>query len=554
MIHKKTLFFLYSTILLSGMFVPVYVFGAEFNYTPVSKTIELNDTITIVASVDSAGQAVNAFSGVIDFDPLVMSFVSLTTTGTIVDYWTVAPALTSPGRIEFEGISYSPGYTGSNGTIVQIKLKGIAVTTSTDVLIHDASILANDGNGTNVFSLPFPITQIVVKKTVIPPEVPEIEEPPTIPVTTEETGEEGGEPEAPLEPNQNPTTEETETLTSEEIKEIPLIAKDNLNNIQDSLKNISSSPVADVVIIGGGLSAIFAALLPTLSLNPGIFSNITFALLRLWSLILIFFGIKKKIRPWGVVYDSITKQPIDPAYVVLYDQNGGEVATGITDVDGRYGFVPEYGYYSISAAKTNYTFPSQILHEKKEDELYTNLYFGEPLLVNEEQGSIVKNIPLDPVGFDWNQFEKKRTKMTHYFSKYDSLILKISSFLFWVGFVLSALALYILPSTLNIVVVITYILLLVLRQGKLRPKVAGSLRELVSGLPMSFALVRVYSASGNLIATKVANMYGKYICLVPKGNYYVSIEAKKEDGTYEDRYTSSVFSAQKGYINTSFRV
>lgn len=560
--HANIPFFICTVFFLAELLLPGYIFAARFEYTPTSKTIVLNDTVTIDVSVDTEGQAVNAFSGVIDFDPMLMSFVSVSTTDSIVDYWTVSPALTSPGRVEFEGVTYSPGYTGSFGTIMHIQLKGVAVTSSTDVLIHDSAILANDGNGTNVFSLPFPVTHIMVNSTDIPPAVPEIEEPSVPPVVTEETPEEIDEPETPFDPNENLTIDETETsptdsietTTPETSETTSLVPKKLVNAILDSVKDLVASRTTDVIIVGGGISAIVASLLPTLSLNPGVFSNITFTLLRLWSLILIFFGFKKKIRPWGVVYDSITKEPIDPAYVVLYDQTGKEVGTSITDVDGRYGFIPEYGYYSLSATKTNYIFPSQILHDKKEDELYTNLYFGESIVVNKDEGTIVKNIPLDPIGFDWNQFEKKRTKMTHYFSKYDRVILKLSSFLFWVGCILSLLALYVSPITINFVVVGVYVLLFILRQGKLRPKVAGSLRELVSGLPLSFALVRVYSVSGNVIATKVANKYGKYLCLVPKGKYYISIEAKKEDGTYEERFTSSLFSAHHGYINTSFRV
>jgi hypothetical protein len=55
------------------------------------------------------------------------------------------------------------------------------------------------------------------------------------------------------------------------------------------------------------------------------------------------FGLKKKAPPWGVVYDSVTKRPLDPAYVVLKNLQGKQIASAITDLDGRYGFLVEPG-------------------------------------------------------------------------------------------------------------------------------------------------------------------------------------------------------------------
>ena len=93
--------------------------------------------------------------------------------------------------------------------------------------------------------------------------------------------------------------------------------------------------------------------------NPFSFYDIGLIFARLWSILLIAFGLKKRNPPWGTVYDSETKQPLDPVYVVLSDTSGNEIASAITDLDGRYGFAVPAGTYVLSVRKTNYDFPSK---------------------------------------------------------------------------------------------------------------------------------------------------------------------------------------------------
>ena len=119
---------------------------------------------------------------------------------------------------------------------------------------------------------------------------------------------------------------------------------------------------------------IVAALLPLLfAASP---SGVVFLPFQIWSL---FFGRKKTKHPWGTVYDSVTKRPLDPAYVVISKYIPPVVGAGltdtavavsplataeekvgesITDIDGRYGFLVPGGSYVLTAGKTHYVFPS----------------------------------------------------------------------------------------------------------------------------------------------------------------------------------------------------
>jgi uncharacterized membrane protein len=59
---------------------------------------------------------------------------------------------------------------------------------------------------------------------------------------------------------------------------------------------------------------------------------------RFANILLTFLLARKKMR--GVVYDSKTKEPLDPAYVSVIDMTTGqEIVNMITDMEGRYGFV-----------------------------------------------------------------------------------------------------------------------------------------------------------------------------------------------------------------------
>ena len=171
-------------------------------------------------------------------------------------------------------------------------------------------------------------------------------------------------------------------------------------------------------------------------------------------------GIKKRRRPWGTVYDSVTKQPLDPVYVTLKNAEGKEITSSITDLDGRYGFVvPEPGTYTIVAGKTNYLFPSQKLVGQDHDEVYRDLYFGEYFKVANAGDAVFKNIPMDAEHFDWNEEAKRQQSLMRFYSKRDKILGRVSTVLFIFGFAVATLAVIFAPKSYNIAVFALYIVL-----------------------------------------------------------------------------------------------
>jgi hypothetical protein len=335
-------------------------------------------------------------------------------------------------------------------------------------------------------------------------------------------------------------------------EQIPEEVKVVTKNIQKVIETPQGSVTTKTISTTGAVVAT-AQIATAIFLSP---LEIFFIFLRLLGIVLTAVGLKKKIKPWGIVYDSVTKQPIDPAYVTLKNIAGKEVSSAITDLDGRYGFLVPPGIYQLTANKTNYLFPSQKLSSMVGDEIYNNLYFGGNIEIKQDGEAIIKNIPMDPLKFDWNEFAKKDKKLMKFYSKLDIALRKIFDVFFIVGFVVAVVAFFAAPYPYNLVILSIYLLLLLLRVVGIKPKAYGRISVLSSGDPLSFAVLRVMAPVTNVeVAHKVADKYGRYYCLVPKGEYYVKIEKKNNDGSYSLIYTSPIINAsKKGIIKNNFRI
>ncbi len=131
---------------------PVFSFAATLRVVPSSASVSSGETISIAVSVSSTDQAMNATEGVITFPPNLLQVVSVSKSGSIVGLWVQEPAYSNTvGTVNFEGIALNPGFQGSNGTILTIVFRARAEG-SAPLSIADASVLANDGNGTEILT------------------------------------------------------------------------------------------------------------------------------------------------------------------------------------------------------------------------------------------------------------------------------------------------------------------------------------------------------------------------------------------------------------------
>lgn len=321
--------------------------------------------------------------------------------------------------------------------------------------------------------------------------------------------------------------------------------------LKDTPLRIAVNTIPTIVVVIAALLSLTAIILSS-SFAIG---EIVLVLLRLWSLLLVALGFKKRTPPWGVVYDSITKQPLYPAYVVLLDKAGNEVVSCITDLDGRYGFVVEPGIYKIIASKTKYIFPSMKLSGIRGDELYRNLYLGTDIEVTKIGDFIASNIPLDPLHFDWNEFTKKEQHLLKFFRTRDVWIGWLSTIFFWVGALFSIYAVMVSPTGYNIAIVCVSVVLYLLRTFGLQSHPKGSISEGLTKNPLSFSILRIHDIeNGREISHKVADRTGRYYAIMPNGHYTVSIDKKNTDATYTNIPISEPISVTKGYLKKDFRV
>ncbi len=326
----------------------------------------------------------------------------------------------------------------------------------------------------------------------------------------------------------------------------------------EAVRSVVESPQGDAtakIVVTGGAVAGAVGTASALFATPLSFPEIILIPLRLWGLLLAAFGLKRRFPPWGVVYDSVTKQPIDPVRVVARDMMGKVVGEAITDFDGRYGFLLPPGMYVLEASKTNYRFPSEKLRGRTADELYRDIYLGERFEVPLSGPVVQRNIPLDPLGFDWNEFVKNKVGRMAFYSRRNRLMTKLATAIFDCGAVLSLITTALVPSSYNIAILALYVILAAARLFGVRPRSYGTISESRSGEPLSFAAVRIFLSPGEtFIAQKVADKFGRYFCLVPKGEYVVAVDKKNIDESYAPVLRGAPVHAKEGIIRQDFEV
>jgi len=237
------------------------------------------------------------------------------------------------------------------------------------------------------------------------------------------------------------------------------------------------------------------------------------------------------------------------------DTEGNDIDSVITDLDGRFGFLVEPGFYRLRAEKTHYQFPSNVLSGKGNDDVYNDLYFGGLVEVTSKGGVISKNIPLDPIGFDWNEFAKREDNLTLWYSKYDRLVLRITDILFYIGFVIAALALFVALEPYNYIIFGLYILLIVVRIIGIKGRQYGKIIDVRTGRPFSYAVMRVLTADGgNLILKKSCDRFGRYFALISNGTYIVEIDQKIGEDEYDTIFRSQPMEIKGGIIKREFKI
>ncbi len=229
---------------------------------------------------------------------------------------------------------------------------------------------------------------------------------------------------------------------------------------------------------------------------------------------------RKKRKGWGVIYNSLTKMPIDLAVVRIYDLKTDKLLQSrVTDHQGRYIFLVGPGEYRVEVIKRGFEFPSKIMANAKEDSKFADLYHGGKITVMENStGAIVANIPVD-------QEDKKVT---------DKEIIKENNKVKWrkrvilIGPTIGLISFLITPRYHTFGLLVLHIALYFLFKrlaDKKVPSSWGVVYDEKTGKPLPYAVARIFAPEyDRMLESFVTDKKGRYGFLVGNSVYYLTAE------------------------------
>jgi hypothetical protein len=331
--------------------------------------------------------------------------------------------------------------------------------------------------------------------------------------------------------------------------------------VKKTIKEILNTPeikdFAQTTTLLGFLGQLLFAIFSGFIFTPLAVTDGLLLLARGWALVMTALGFKKRRKSWGHVYNSVTKQPIYPAYVTLRSGEGEDVASAITDHGGGYSF-PEIttpGMYSILVKKVDFIYPSQKLVGRDHDEVYRDLYFGEYFRIDNPIMTIDRNIPIDPEKFDWNTFEKRERYLTRLYTLELKWFSTLSDIFYAIGFITATIVTFASPTLYNVVVFGIYTALYITRRRNKENKPYGHILFKDTKDPLPFAILRVMSADTHAeVVYRITDITGRYFCHLPNGNYLVRVDKKVLDGTYKTVAENIPVVVDKNYLAETFYI
>lgn len=169
----------------------------------------------------------------------------------------------------------------------------------------------------------------------------------------------------------------------------PINGDDNGNGDTDGATAPIVKAVAEILNASVG---------PAIALGFGFLINgipLTAVIISWWFNFLVFIGVRKKGKPYAVVYDSVTKEPLSQAIVRIFNEENALVRTEVTNVYGIFSTSLPKGKYRFVVSRSGYKFPSAIVRNTEDGE-FLRVNRGEYVEFDGEP-EIIISLPVDLV-------------------------------------------------------------------------------------------------------------------------------------------------------------
>lgn len=325
----------------------------------------------------------------------------------------------------------------------------------------------------------------------------------------------------------------TKNIT-ERVKQLPEPVKETSNTVSKvGVPATSSWALLQIITSGMGLKDLFTYM-----------SLFYFWLVGLFK--------RKKREEWGIIYDSITKNPLPATIVRLYSGEEELVETDVTGQSGTFSFLPEPGNYRLEVTKPGYIFPTKIIRGNVDGE-YTNIYSGGIFNVDEDNPVVDLSVPIDPRAYE--KIRDLRLKLRLFFSRYSQTLAAI---FFIPGFIFSAITYINTSTTVNLIILLFYIgsIFLYAIRAFRRTRLWGIVTD-EKGNPLpNVSLSLLDTLLGRQLQRRVTDLSGRYQFLAPKGAYRIAITTENYEISPKSKYKGDAVRVEKerGVVKPKIKV
>ncbi len=298
----------------------------------------------------------------------------------------------------------------------------------------------------------------------------------------------------------------TREVVNQTTKAVEGVLNDTVGNLpSEQLTVVTTTTSATTVAVGiasisGGLSQI-----------PYYLTQALFGLLT-------FLGFRKRGKPYGYVYDSVSKKPISRAVVRIYNQSDKLIWTDVTDAFGAFSADLPAGKYKLLVRKSGYTFPTKLIVGKQDYPLEP-VYHGEVVSLN-KKATVRYVIPIDPPkeSIFNNMSVALRSRLNYLFNSLHIVI-------FLAGIILALYTYNKFQTTANLLVLVVYIptVVILLRSIFSKPRSYGSVKD-EKGKAVKGVIIGLKELEfDRWVGKRITDSKGQYQFLVPMGTYQLEI-------------------------------